>query len=299
MRKPAVAGMFYEASRDELIDRIEECFLGRLGPGALPEVRSTRLGHVLGLVCPHAGYVYSGSAAAYSYMELAKDGLPDVVVILGPNHHSMGAAVAVSIDNEWATPLGNISVDIDTAHEIIRRSEFAQADNSAHSQEHSIEVQVPFLQYLISGERRAESRKQRDGKGRELGIVPIGIAYLGERDSLELVKDLGGAIAQSLAGKSAVVIASTDFTHYESHQSAHVKDALAMKHILDLDPDGLIRTVFEKSISMCGVVGTAVMLEACKAMGATNTRRLTYYTSGDVGGDMDHVVGYAAVEVER
>ncbi|MHB9035048.1 MAG: AmmeMemoRadiSam system protein B [Armatimonadota bacterium] len=295
-RRPAVAGMFYEGTRDELEQSIEECFLGRLGPGTLPDVRKRRLGHVLGLVSPHAGYMYSGPAAAYAFLELANDGLPDVVVLLGPNHHGIGAAVAVNTENEWSTPLGSVRVDIDTAQEIVRCSEFAQADSAAHSREHSIEVQLPFLQYLRECEGTPSSPHSQGG---HFGIVPIAIAHLNEAEALMLVKDLGSAIARSLEGTSAIMIASTDFTHYESQNSARTKDALAMEHIINLDPEGLISTVYRRSITMCGVVGAAVMLEACKAMGATSARQLTYHTSGNITGDMDQVVGYGALSVEK
>ncbi|MCE5315332.1 MAG: AmmeMemoRadiSam system protein B [Armatimonadota bacterium] len=283
-RRPAVAGVFYEETKQELVESIEGCFLGNLGPGALPNANTTRIGRVVGLVCPHAGYIYSGSAAAYAYMELAQDGLPDTAVILGPNHHGAGAAAAVSTGDEWITPLGTVKVDTNIAEEILRRSNFARADNVAHSREHSVEVQLPFLQYI---------------GGSSVKIVPIAVAYMNKSEAFMLVKDLGSATARSLEGKSAVIISSTDFSHYESRESARAKDAEAMRHIVNLDPEGLIETVYERSITMCGVVGTAIMLEACKAMGATCARQLTYYTSGDVTGDTDQVVGYGALSVLR
>ena len=284
IRPPAVAGMFYEGSEDELIRSIEECFTGRLGPGEIPKINEKRIGNVLGLVCPHAGYIYSGPAAAYSYAELAEDGLPDVAVILGPNHHGLGENVAMADEGEWKTPLGNLQIDADIAAKIVQFSKFAQIDDIAHSHEHSIEVQLPFLQYL--------SREQK------IKIVPIALSYFNEHDSLLLAEDLGEAIARSVEGKSAVIIASTDFSHYEPHEVAVARDALAMEQILALDTKGLIHTVYSKS-TMCGVAGTAVMLQACNILGASRAKKLTYHTSGDVTGDKMQVVGYGAVSILR
>lgn len=291
-RRPAVAGMFYEGEREALIGSIERCFLSRLGPGRI-DVRSKRIEdrregekgrRVLGLVCPHAGYVYSGMAAAWAYDALASDGAADLAVILGPNHHGMGERVAVSAASEWITPLGSVPVDQEAAEAIVSSSRFARRDDAAHLREHSIEVQLPFLQYMV-GERTA--------------IVPIAIAHLPADDAVALASDLGPAIASAIEGTNAVVIASTDFTHYESHSSAEVKDTAAIERILALDSRGLLEVVERRSITMCGAVGTAVMIEACKQMGATSARQLTYYTSGDVSGDRQQVVGYAAVSVER
>ena len=280
IRTPAVAGMFYEAVRENLIHDIEQSFLGSLGPGTLPVLNKENTGNVLGLVCPHAGYIYSGSAAAYSYSAMVNDGLPDVVVILGPNHYGSGPAVSISAADEWATPLGTMKVDVEAANAIVQLSRYAQMDDLAHLKEHSIEVQLPFLQYA---------------GGDKIRIVPISIAYLNEINANIAVSDLGAAIAGALEGRRAVIIASTDFTHQESKASAHIKDTAAINEIMKLDDEGLLHTIYEKSITMCGAVGTAVMIRACKALGATQAQKLTYYTSGDVTGDNDEVVGYGAV----
>ncbi|MCE5323027.1 AmmeMemoRadiSam system protein B [bacterium] len=284
-RKPAVAGMFYEADEQDLIRSIEKCFVSRFGPGKIPEVTDKRIGRLLGLVCPHAGYIYSGQAAAHAYFELAKDGLPDIAIILGPNHHGLGAVAAVGTQAEWITPLGSMQVDLEVAGQITRLAEFATSDDSAHVREHSVEVQLPFLQYISRGHKN-------------IRIVPITLAYLNKPDALLLTQDLGNAIAQSIKGKSAVIIASSDLTHYESRDSARAKDTLAIDHVLNLDPEGLIETVYDRSITMCGVLPTAVMLHACKVLGATGARKLAYYSSGDITGEVDQVVGYGALSVE-
>ena len=285
LHKPAVAGMFYDSEKKELIQSIEQCFLSNFGPGKLPDINNISDDRqIVGLVCPHAGYMYSGQAAAFSYSALAKDGLPDTVVLLGPNHNGLGNAVAISSADEWITPLGAMQVDTDTADSILKSSKYAEIDESAHFREHSIEVQLPFLQYIGSD---------------KIKIVPISITHLNESDALELISDLGSAIAKALDGKNAVIIASTDFTHYESKANAAIKDTLAMDRILDLNAEGLIQTVYEQSITMCGVTGTAVMIEACTALGATAAHKLTYYTSGDIIGDTSEVVGYGALSIVK
>lgn len=283
-RRPAVAGMFYDADPEALTESIEECFLDRLGPGRLPQISQRNERRILGLVSPHAGFMYSGSAAAWAYDALANDGVPDTAVVLGPNHHGLGEVIAVSLADEWITPLGTAKIDRETADAILTGSEFARPDEQAHLREHSIEVQLPFLQY-IGGDR--------------VKIVPIALAYLRQSDAILVLRDLSKAIANAIQGKNAVVIASTDFTHYEPQFSAQEKDATAMEKILALDAEGLLEVVNSRSITMCGAVGTAVMIAACKSLGATSARKLAYYTSGNVTGDMSQVVGYGALSVER
>lgn len=283
-RRPVVAGQFYEGTRAGLLRELERCFAGPLGPGRLPAVSGQRSGNILGLVSPHAGYYYSGSAAAFAYEALAADGIPDVAVLLGPNHYGLGAAAAISPDDAWATPLGDLRADAEVAEAILRQSRLTQVDGMPHAREHSIEMQLPFLQYI---------------GGDAIRIVPISIAHLTNADALALVEDLGCAIAEAVSGKRAVIIASTDFTHYESRIAAQAKDALVMERILAIDPQGLIDIVYSQGITMCGAIGAAVMLETCKKREATSARGLTYYTSGDVSGDNDQVVGYGSLSVGR
>lgn len=283
-RAAAVAGQFYSAKKGELVEEIEASFLGPLGPGGLPIARAEGATRIVGLVCPHAGYVYSGSAAAWAYQALASDGIPDTAIILGPNHYGLGPPAALSPDDAWETPLGTLRADADIAEALLRQCKYLEPDELAHSREHSIEVQLPFLQYI---------------GGDSMRIVPVSIAHLSKDDALLLVEDLGAAIAEAISGESAVIIASTDFTHYESKEVATARDALAIERILDIDATGLIEVVYSRNMTMCGVIGTAVMLEACKRLGATSARKLTYCTSGDVTGDTAQVVGYGAMSVGR
>lgn len=283
-RDPAVAGMFYESGADELRAEIERCFLSPLGPGRLPEARSDGPRRVTGLVSPHAGLIYSGPTAAHGYLRLAEDGLPDLAVLLGVNHRGYGAPVAVGTAPTWRGPLGDAIVDTEVARQIASLSRYAEEDDTAHRMEHSIEVQVPFLQYAGGGHIR---------------IVPVLIGVsVHDRDAQAVAEDVGAAVAEAVAGRRAVVIASTDFSHYESRQSAAHKDSEAIRHILALDESGLLDTVRRLDISMCGVLPTAATLVACKKLGAKSARELAYSTSGDITGDNAQVVGYAAIEID-
>ena len=278
MRKPAVAGSFYPGSFTGLQRQIEDCFKHPLGPGTLPgEGRSVER-HTLGLVSPHAGYIYSGPVAAHGFSRIAAEKKPVTVVIVGPNHRGLGAAVAVGREGTWQTPLGTVEVDVGVGEAIISAGHWAKWDDLAHSMEHSLEVQVPFLQYIY---------------GSEFKIVPIAML----RQEWEIAQDLGRAIAAALKGKDGLVIASSDFSHYESQASASRKDRLALDAILSLDPARLEETVNSHNISMCGPGPVMAMITACKDLGAKKANLLRYATSGDVSGDYSQVVGYASVAV--
>jgi AmmeMemoRadiSam system protein B len=201
MRKPAVAGSFYPGSLAGLQRQIEDCFKHPLGPGALPGEGKPVERHTLGLVSPHAGYIYSGPVAANGFFWIAAEKRPGTVVIVGPNHRGLGAAVAVGRERTWQTPLGTVEVDVGMGEAIVAAGHWAKWDDLAHSMEHSLEVQVPFLQYIY---------------GSEFRIVPIAML----RQELEIAQDLGRAIAATLKGKDGLVIASSDFSHYESQASA-------------------------------------------------------------------------------
>ena len=278
MRKPAVAGSFYDGSAAGLRRQIEDCFKHPLGPGALPGSARVVERRILGLVSPHAGYIYSGPVAANGFFQIAAEGKPQTVVILGPNHRGLGAAVAVGGQDAWQTPLGSVEIDVEVGQAIVSATRWARLDDLAHSMEHSIEVQVPFLQYIYENGFR---------------IVPISML----RQDWEVSRELGRAVAAALKGKNAVIIASSDFSHYESQSMASKKDHLALEAILNLEPERLEETVISHSITMCGPGPVMSMLTACKALGAKKARLLRYATSGDITGDHSQVVGYASVEV--
>ena len=278
MRKPAVAGSFYPGSFTGLQRQIEDCFKHPLGPGALPGEGKSAERHIIGLVSPHAGYIYSGPVAANGFSRIAAEKKPGTVVIVGPNHRGLGAMVAVGREGPWQTPLGSVEVDVGVGEAIVSAGHWAKWDDLAHSMEHSLEVQVPFLQYIY---------------GPEFKIVPIAML----RQELEIGEDLGRAIAAALKGKDGLIIASSDFSHYESQSSAGRKDRMALDAILNLDPARLEETVNSHNISMCGPGPVMAMITACKELGAKKASLLRYATSGDITGDYSQVVGYASVAV--
>jgi hypothetical protein len=276
VRLPTQAGAFYAGTATSLRKQIEECFLNKLGPGKLPEGAIAGPRKIVGLVCPHAGYMYSGPVAAHAYSSLASDGKPDVVVLFGPNHTGYGSALAVMNEGFWRTPLGDVEIDKETANQIVRESRIIDVDDSAHSFEHSIEVQLPFLQYLYSTQFR---------------IVPI--CFL--MQDLPSAMEVGQAVAKVLAGKNAVIIASSDMTHYEPHKNAEKKDRLALEAVEALDEAKFFSIIESYNISACGYGPIAALITAAKSVGAKEAKLLCYKSSGDVIGDYSSVVGYAAV----
>jgi hypothetical protein len=276
VRRPSQAGAFYEGNAESLENQIENCFLHELGPGKIPEVVKAGPRQVVGLVCPHAGYMFSGPVAAHSYYRLALDGKPDVVVLFSPNHTGYGSALAVMNEGVWRTPLGDVEVDGETANQIVHESRIIDVDEVAHRFEHSIEVQLPFLQYLY---------------GSEFKIVPI--CFL--MQDLPSAREVGKAIAKVLAGKNSVIIASSDMTHYEPQERAVKKDKMALEVIEALDEAKFYSTVEAQHISACGYGPIAALITAAKILGAKEAKVLSYKTSGDVTGDRSSVVGYAAV----
>jgi len=268
--------MFYAGTSGALRKQIEGCFTHKLGPGSLPKVADRKLESIIGLVCPHAGYMYSGPVAAHAYHHLAKDGKPDTVVIFGPNHTGRGSALAIMKEGMWRTPIGDVEIDSVTAKEILRESQIIDADDSAHAFEHSIEVQLPFLQYLF---------------GSAFKFVPI--CFL--MQDLESSREVGRAVARALLGKNALVIASTDMTHYEPQERASRKDNMVIDAALKLDEERFYSAIETYDVSACGYGPVTAAITAAKALGAKKAELLCYRTSGDVIGDFSAVVGYASI----
>ncbi|AFL94777.1 hypothetical protein CL1_0570 [Thermococcus cleftensis] len=290
VRYPAVAGSFYPAD-ESLIEMLEEFF------NDLGEEGSER--RITAGVAPHAGYIFSGYTASRTYKAIFEDGLPETFVILGPNHTGLGSPIAVYPSGEWLTPLGEIEVDAEMAKAIARLSGIADLDELAHRYEHSIEVQVPFIQYLA------------ELAGKKVRIVPI---TLGIQDE-EVSRALGRAIfeASQELGRDVVVIASTDFMHYgamygyvpfrvRADELPHrIKewDFRLVRRILDFDVDGLFRELREMNHTMCGpgAVGTAIVYS--RSAGALEAELLHYTTSYEVSRSTDAVVGYASIVMRR
>ncbi len=280
IRRPVVAGMFYEGTAQALREQVESCFLSPFGPGKLPAVNVAGSRNILGLVCPHAGYVYSGAVAANAYFSLAQDGKPETVVILGPNHTGYGNPLSAMREGFWQTPLGNVEIDTETADPIAKETSILDFDEIAHRHEHSIEVQLPFLQYIY---------------GNSFKFVPI--CFL--MQDLESAQEIGRALAEVLANKNAVVIASSDFTHYESQASVDRKDLAALKALEELDEKKFYQVLEAQNVSACGYAPIAALITYAKALGAKKAEVLSHKTSGDITGDKSSVVGYAAVTIKK
>lgn len=276
IRKPAVAGYFYEATRDELIRRIEWTVSHELGPKSL---RLQRLGsEVIGAVAPHAGYVYSGPIAAWTYSALAGYGVPDALIIIGPNHYGVGAPIATMRSGVWETPLGRVEIDGELAGILMSKYKELEDDVYAHSREHSIEVQLPFVQHLF-------------GEGPK--IVPVTMW----RQTLSASRELGRAIAAAIRdyGRRVYVIASSDFNHYEPHDVTVKKDEIAIERILKLDESGLFEVAERYNISICGLGPVGALIVAARELGYNNAVLLKHATSGDTSGYRDETVGYASI----
>ena len=257
---------------------MEECFTSKLGPGSLPTIGARESRTILALISPHAGLMYSGSVAAHGYFELAQDPRPQSFVILGPNHRGLGSAVAISVKGAWRTPFGDAEIDSDLARAILENSSIIDVDDLAHKYEHSIEIQLPFLQYLY---------------GPSVRFVPICMALQDLRTS----KEVGEAIASAIRGRDVVMIASTDFSHYEPQQVAEEKDRAAIQAVLDLNEEKLQRVVYERDVTMCGYGPVSAALVAAKQLGAKSAKLLKSATSGDVTGDYSSVVGYSSIAI--
>jgi len=266
IRKPAVAGSFYPGDQAELKEMIEEF----VEPGK----KRTK---ALGVISPHAGYIYSGKGAGIVFSRVE---IPDDVIILAPNHRGIGADIALWPEGKWSTPLGEVEVNSELAKLISAESDLVEADESAHKSEHSLEVQLPFLQYFKPGFK----------------LVPLCLL----RMSYEQVEELGKAIARAIKryDQPALIVASSDMSHYLPAQVAKRQDQLALDQVLRLDPYGLYSTVVKNNISMCGFIPATVMLVAAKELGAESAELADYRNSGEVTGDDREVVAYAAVMVK-
>lgn len=266
-RHPIVAGQFYPDAAAALERQIEG-FVDRQAPKE----------DVVGLLSPHAGYMYSGPVAGAAISRVA---FRDTFVIMGPNHTGLGEPFSIMTEGAWRTPLGDVEIDSELGKRIQAASPHLAEDELAHFQEHSIEVQIPFLQYFKS----------------DVKIVPI---VLGPADG-ETYKAIGRAIAAAIQelNREAVVMASSDMTHYESQQSANRKDSQAIEAILQLNEDELLKRVHDLHITMCGYGPAVSLISACKELGAGKAELVKYQTSGDVTGDYSSVVGYAGIIITR
>jgi MEMO1 family protein len=265
VRNPAVAGQFYSGSKEPLAKEVR----------SLIKEPAKKI-DAIGVLSPHAGYVYSGPVAGITLSSIEPK---THYIILGPNHTGLGSAFSMSASDSWKTPLGEVSINKALADMILKNCPDVKKDELAHIHEHSIEVQLPFLQVLQEN----------------FTFVPIVVSMAG----LETYRKVGEAIAKSVKDlkleKDVTIIASSDMTHYESQDSAKDKDSRAIDAILKLDEKALVERVEEFEITMCGFAPAAIMITAAKKLGAKNAQLVRYQTSGDVSGDYSSVVGYAGI----
>ncbi len=278
-RLPAVSGLFYAASEEALVKQIKSCFTSEVGPGRLPD-SPVKAGNkrLPMLISPHAGYMYSGPVAAHGYLLLEGRKKPKTIVVVGPNHYGIGTDVSIFPDGEWLTPLGAVKIDHELAVKLAGESDLFSLDEVSHSREHSIEVQLPFLQYLL----------------RDFRFLPVCMLDQSEATAVEV----GEALARVIDGDDILLVASSDFTHYEPHDVVKQKDNQALEKISRLDVQGMYRVMYEQDITMCGYGAIAAVLTAAKHLGAGGCEVLKHATSGDTSGDYSSVVGYASCVIE-
>lgn len=272
-RRPAVAGQFYPADGAALTQIIEQSFLGPRGPGQLPVRHRSLDRRIRAAIVPHAGYEYSGPIAAHAYASLASERPPATVLILGVNHSGRGAPAALS-DRDWLTPLGRMPVDRELVHALDHRP--IEIDEAAHVREHSIEVELPFVQYVLPFPRFAAL---------SVSMGPAGF-----------LADVAAIVRRALQGRDVLLIASTDFSHYVPAGTAQRLDRRAIDKILARDPNGLYSTVVDENISMCGIAPTTVLLFATEDE-PLSARLLRWGHSGEAA-PMEDVVGYASLLLE-
>lgn len=273
IREPVVAGQFYPSRKDDLENMIKTCIEHKYGPGSQLTESNQK---IFGIICPHAGYVYSGPTACHSYKSVSSQN-PELAIIIGPNHFGVGKDAATMINAQWLTPLGMVEVDSKSAKEVAEKSKFIEIDEYSHSQDHSLEVQLPMLQSILSN---------------RFQILPI---ILRSQD-IETARDVGNTVSEIAKKKNTIIIASSDFTHYEENSFAHNQDKALIEQILKMDVERFYQVLTEKQITACGYGAMASTMIACKNLGATKGELLSYATSGDVSGDTASVVGYSAIQ---
>lgn len=265
LRLAAVAGQFYPSDPRELTRLIRK--FSAEDP-AIPKMR------VRACLVPHASYVYSGGVAGAVFARMI---LPKRVLVLGVRHSPVGENLAILSEGAWRTPLGDAPLDESLARRVRAACPALREGSLAHSREHSLEVEIPFLQVLDPG----------------FSFVPIAVGTL----RFEELRELGVGLARVLqeSNDEILVVTSSDMNHYEPDEVTRVKDAKAIDRMEAVDAEGLFDVCRKEKISMCGLGPAIVMLTAMKELGAKNGELVRYATSGDVNGDRNAVVGYAGM----
>jgi MEMO1 family protein len=267
IREPVVAGYFYPEKHSDLTTMLERF--------CDPEVEKEP---VKSLIAPHAGYVFSGKTAGMTY---SRADIPETAIILGPNHSGYGEPYAVAAYDKWITPLGQVETDKDLSAKLVGKNRYLEQDNVAHSREHSVEVQLPFLQFF----------------NRDIKIAAVTLqGYLENPAWVSIGETIAEVIQQS--GKNVLIVASSDMTHYQSQEIAEENDYYAIEPILSLNTEVLIDRIAERDISMCGFAPVIISLTASRNLGAKKAFLVDYTTSAQASGDRTQVVGYAGIIIE-
>jgi len=277
VRRPAVAGSFYPGEKAELQALVRDSYLNSLGPGKPPPSSPTSA-KVVAVVAPHAGYVYSGPVAAHSYLHVSSMRDPDLIIVVAPNHYGIGSGVSAYGSGVWETPLGSMKVDEPAAKELAEETGIVDFDTDAHRLEHSLEVQLPFLQMIY---------------GDSVPFLPVSLSF----QDLETTRTLAAGVAKVAKGRKTVLVASSDLTHYEPAAQAKRKDMALISKVLEMDPEGFYSTLERLGVTACGFGAISTVMQASKLLGLWKGELLKYASSGDTTGDMDQVVGYASVRL--
>lgn len=275
VRKPAVAGQFYPADPAELSSLVDSCYTHPLGPGRLPPAPKAK-SRFAAVVCPHAGYIYSGPVAAHSYLHVSSMPSPDLAVVVAPNHYGIGSGVSTFKDGDWETPLGRVHVDASASARLADLTEVVAFDPDAHRLEHSLEVQLPFLQRIY---------------GDSVPLLPVSLLF----QDIDTAKSVASALAEVVRGRRAVLVASSDLTHYEPAEAAKRKDSALIRKVVDMDLEGFYATLDGLGVTACGFGAIATVMEAARSLGFGRGELLKYASSGDTTGDNLQVVGYGAL----
>ena len=265
IRKSVIAGTWYPGSPQVLRADIEDYFRN------VPDTKIN--GRVTGLIVPHAGYVYSGQVAAYAY-KIIKGESFDAVIVLGPSHRTFFHGVSIYEKGGYETPLGVVPVDTALVNDIMAQSEIISFMPEAHSQEHSLEIQLPFLQVALG----------------EFSFVPL---VMGEQGS-QVCEILAESIFRAVGNRKILIVGSSDLSHFHSYNKAVKLDSVALKHIEKMDGRGFLEDLENNACEACGGGPAIVTMIVSEKLGSDKVKLLKYANSGDVTGDTRSVVGYAS-----
>ncbi|MFC1709406.1 AmmeMemoRadiSam system protein B [Candidatus Omnitrophota bacterium] len=269
IRKPAVAGQFYPQDKNTIIKQLSS-FL-----------KESDKQDAIACIMPHAGYVYSGKVAAQT---AASVNIKENIILLGPNHTGLGQAFSINSKGSWQTPLGDVEINTEIAERLKKECPLIKEDSNAHAREHSLEVELPILQFLS---------KQK------FSIVPIVLMSARKAEYESIGQAIYKSVTELDLKDKVLIVASSDMTHYESHESATQKDNLAIEAILNLDEDLLIKRLSQYQISMCGYAPVIIAIITAKKLGAENAKLILYETSAKASGDYGAVVGYAGITISK